>query len=431
MNNTLKQQFISDLQTLVRFPSTLSEPVGDYPYGSAIGEALEWFLALGKKYGFDVVNVDHQAGYIEFGSGEEIGMLGHLDVVPVGEGWTHGPFNPVIENGKLYGRGVNDDKGPTMAAFYAMRVLKEMNLPLKRKIRLILGTDEESGMRCIKHYLTKYDPPVIGFAPDATFPLIYAEKGIHSCQITGVETQIKSFQAGQRLNMVPERAVAVLDIDLSSEFHAYLNETGLQGQVIGNEYQLFGKAAHAMQPDEGINAAVKLGQFLVRYIETPFTKALSTIDTSGNAFGLDYTDDEMGPITFNVGVVSVANGTFTIKVNARIPKGYPYMDKYKDALSQYGVYQELNHSPVHYVSKDSELVQTLLKAYQEVTGDTTSQPVTIGGGTYARMLPNAVAFGALLPGREDVAHRVNEYMVVEDLYTAVDIYTKALIALAT
>jgi succinyl-diaminopimelate desuccinylase len=431
MNERLKQQFISDLQALVRFPSTLSEPVGDYPYGSAIGEALEWFLALGKHYGFVVVNVDHQAGYIEFGLGEEIGILGHLDVVPVGEGWTHGPFNPVIENGKLYGRGVNDDKGPTMAAFYAMRVLKEMNLPLKRKIRLILGTDEESGMRCIKHYLTKYDPPVIGFAPDATFPLIYAEKGIHSCQISGMESKIISFQAGQRLNMVPERATAVLSIDLSKEFQAYLNETGLQGNVLGNEYQLFGKAAHAMQPDEGINAAVKLGQFLVRYIQTPFTIALSTIDTSGKAFGLEYTDDEMGPITFNVGVVSVDSGTFTIKVNARIPKDYPYMDKYKDALSQYGVYQELNHSAVHYVSKDSELVQTLLKAYQEVTGDTTSQPVTIGGGTYARMLPNAVAFGALLPGREDVAHRVNEYMVVEDLYTAVDVYTKALIALAT
>jgi succinyl-diaminopimelate desuccinylase len=130
-------------------------------------------------------------------------------------------------------------------------------------------------------------------------------------------------------------------------------------------------------------------------------------------------------------VVSVENGTFTIKVNARIPKDYPFMEKYVKALSQYGIYQELSHSPVHYVSRESELVQTLLKAYQDVTGDLTSTPVTIGGGTYARMLPNAVAFGALLPGREDVAHRVNEYMVVEDLYTAVDVYTKALIALAT
>jgi succinyl-diaminopimelate desuccinylase len=130
MNSLLKEQFITDLQTLVRFPSTLSERVGNYKYGSSIGQALDWFLALGKEYGFDVLNVDHQAGYIEFGEGEEIGILGHLDVVPVGDGWTYGAFNPTIVEGKLIGRGVNDDKGPTMAAFYAMRVIKEMNLPL-------------------------------------------------------------------------------------------------------------------------------------------------------------------------------------------------------------------------------------------------------------------------------------------------------------
>jgi succinyl-diaminopimelate desuccinylase len=118
-------------------------------------------------------------------------------------------------------------------------------------------------------------------------------------------------------------------------------------------------------------------------------------------------------------------------VNARIPKDYPYMNKYQMALSQFGTYLELSHSPVHYVPQDSTLVQTLLHAYQSVTGDVESEPTTIGGGTYARMLPNAVAFGALLPGREDVAHRVNEYMCVEDLYTAVDIYTKALLDLAT
>jgi succinyl-diaminopimelate desuccinylase len=431
MNDQMKEAFLNDLKRLIEFPSVLSAPVGDYPYGQSIGEALEWFLALGRAYGFDSVNVDHQAGYIEFGTGEEIGILGHLDVVPVGDGWTYGPFTPTVEDGKLIGRGVNDDKGPTMAAFYAMRIVKEMGIPLKRKIRLILGTDEESGMRCIKHYLSKHQPPVIGFAPDATFPLIYAEKGIHSAELSGAESEIVSFQAGQRLNMVPEKAVAVLNQDLSQEFRAYLQETGLQGRVEGNEYTLVGKAAHAMQPDEGINAAVKLGQFLVRYITTPFTQALSTIDTTGNAFGIEYTDDEMGPITFNVGVVVVNDGRFSIKVNSRIPKDYPYMNQYQRALEAYGTYKELNYSPVHYVPRDSELVQSLWNAYKEVTGDEVSQPETIGGGTYARMLPNAVAFGAMFPGREDVAHRVNEYMYVEDLYKAVDVYTKALLALAT
>ena len=431
MNSEFKKQFLIDLQILASYPSVLSQPEEGYPYGKAIGQALEWFLQLGKSYGFTSVNVDQQAGYIEFGEGEEIGILGHLDVVPVGDGWTYGAFNPTIVDGKLIGRGVNDDKGPTMAAFYAMLVIKEMNVPLKKKIRLILGTDEESGMRCIKHYLTKYAPPVMAFAPDATFPLIYAEKGIHSSQISGPEDQIISFNAGERLNMVPDIAKVVLIVDVKEAFTKYLSVNKLDGRIEGDNYILLGKAAHAMQPDEGINAAVELGKFLVQHIQTPFTRALSTIDTTGRAFGIDYRDDEMGPITFNVGVVRVEQGTFTIKVNARIPKDYPYMNKYQMALSQFGTYLELSHSPVHYVPQDSTLVQTLLHAYQSVTGDVKSKPTTIGGGTYARMLPNAVAFGALLPGREDVAHRVNEYMYVEDLYMAVDIYTKALLDLAT
>jgi succinyl-diaminopimelate desuccinylase len=180
-----------------------------------------------------------------------------------------------------------------------------------------------------------------------------------------------------------------------------------------------------------VNAAVKLGQFLVQHVDTPFTQLLSTIDTTGKAFGIDYVSKEMGPITFNVGLVQVKDGAFSIKINSRIPKGYPYMKKFETALSNYGTYKELSDTPVHYVSKDSDLVTTLLNAYQVVTGDRKSRPVTIGGGTYARMFPNAVAFGAMLPGREDVAHRVDEYMLLEDLYTAIEVYIQALLDLAT
>jgi succinyl-diaminopimelate desuccinylase len=431
MKTNHKESFIRDLKMLVSFPSTLDQPYGDHPYGKAIGETLEWFLAKGREYGFDVVNVDHQAGYIEFGEGEELGILGHLDVVPVGDGWTYGPFNPTIDDGKLIARGVNDDKGPTMAAFYAMRAVKEMGIPLKRKIRLILGTDEESGMRGIKYYLSKYPAPAMAFAPDAVFPLIYAEKGIHSCEITGEESNIISFESGDRLNMVPDKATVTLDKDMSREYNAYLKAHDLQGESNGTTLVMLGKAAHAMQPDEGVNAASNLGKFLVNYIDTPFTQLLSKMDTSGKVFGIDYKDDEMGPITFNLAVANVKDGKFSIKLNARIPRHYPYLIQYQEALSSFGQYKELGYSKVHYVSKDSELVQALLKAYQDVTGDLTTPPMTIGGGTYARMMPNAVAFGAMLPGREDVAHRVDEYMHIEDLYTAVDIYTKALLALAT
>ena len=433
LTDVYKQSFIKDLTTLIQIPSVLQEykPKEKHPFGDDIQAALDAMLAIGKRDGFHTFSVDNYAGVIEIGEGEEVGILGHLDVVPVQDGWTYGPFSATIEDGKMIGRGVNDDKGPTMAAYYAMKWIKDSGIPLKRKLRLIVGVDEESGMRCIQHYLKNYPPSAIAFAPDAVFPLIYAEKGIHSCEVSGTETSILAFESGQRLNMVPEVAKVRLSDDLSKEFLAYLASTGLKGEVKNDWLVLYGKGAHAMQPDEGVNAAVKLGQFLAQYVNTPFTQLLSTMDTSGKAFGIDYVSEEMGSITFNVGLVQVKDGVFSIKINTRIPKGYPYMSKFEAALSKYGTYKELHDVPVHYVSKDSELVSTLINAYQVVTGDTVSQPITIGGGTYARMFPNAVAFGAMLPGRDDVAHRVDEYMLLEDLYTAIEVYIQALLDLAT
>jgi succinyl-diaminopimelate desuccinylase len=292
-----KQSFIKDLTTLIQIPSVLQEykPQENHPFGDDIQAALDAMLVMGKRDGFNTFSVDNYAGVIEIGEGEEVGILGHLDVVPVQDGWTYGPFSATIEQGKMIGRGVNDDKGPTMAAYYAMKWIKDSGIPLKRKLRLILGVDEESGMRCIKHYLEQYPPSAMAFAPDAVFPLIYAEKGIHSCEVTGKESSILAFESGQRLNMVPEVAKVRLSQDLAKEFKEYLTSSGLKGEVQGDWLILYGKGAHAMQPDEGVNAAVKLGQFLVQHVDTPFTQLLSTIDTTGKAFGIDYVSKEMGP----------------------------------------------------------------------------------------------------------------------------------------
>jgi succinyl-diaminopimelate desuccinylase len=428
-----QDQFIQDLQGLIQIPSVLQkyQPECEHPFGESIQQALEYTLKLGKEYGFTTTNIDNYAGVIEMGSGEELGILGHLDVVPVQDGWSVGPFSATIQDGKMIGRGVNDDKGPTLAALYAMKWIHDQQIPLKRTIKLILGTDEESGMRGIQHYLTKFEPSSMAFAPDAVFPLIYAEKGIHSCEVSGSETTIKEFISGQRLNMVPEVAKCRLNLDLSESFMKYMEDNNVKGEIHDGWYIVYGKGAHAMQPDEGINAAVLLGRFLVQHTPSPFTTLLSTMDTTGKVFGIDYHNDEMGPITFNVGIVHVERGQFSIKINARIPKDYPYMKEYEAALSKYGSYQELGYSKVHYVDPKSELVSKLLNAYQTVTGDMQSQPITIGGGTYARMFPNAVAFGAMLPGREDVAHRVDEYMYLDDLFMAIEIYIQALLDLAT
>ncbi len=429
----IKNAFSQDLANLIQIPSVLNSQntSSRTPFGPEIQKALELMLSIGQRDGFHTFNVDNHVGVIEMGEGEEIGILGHLDVVPAQDGWSVDPFSGEIKDGKMVGRGVNDDKGPTMAAYYAMKWIKESGIPLKRRIRLILGTDEESGMRCIQHYLTKHPPSSMAFAPDAVFPLIYAEKGIHSCEVTGTEPQILSFAAGQRLNMVPDVARAKLSVDLAKEFASFLTTHQVNGEVLDGEYVVYGKGAHAMQPDEGVNAATWLAKFLVQFIDTPFTRLLSTMDTSGQALGIEYDCEEMGPITFNVGLAHVENGTFSIQINARIPKGYPFMKAYEQALAPYGAYQELHNVPLHYVDQASDLVKTLLHAYQTVTGDRVSKPITIGGGTYARMFPHAVAFGAMLPGREDVAHRVDESMHLEDLYTAIEIYIQALLALAT
>ena len=433
LTESLKQSFVKDLTALIQIPSVLKayNPQENNPFGDDIQAALDAMLAIGERDGFNTFSVDNYAGVIEVGEGEEVGILGHLDVVPVQDGWSVGPFSATIEDGKMVGRGVNDDKGPTMAAYYAMKWIKDAGIPLKKRIRLILGTDEESGMRCIKHYLTKHEPSSMAFAPDAVFPLIYAEKGIHSCEVSGVESSIIAFESGQRLNMVPEVAKAKLSSDVSALFHQYLTSNNVLGEIKDGWLVVYGKGAHAMQPDEGINAASLLGKFLVQVVDSPFTRLLSSMDTTGMVFGVEYVSKEMGPITFNVGLVSVKDGKFSIKINTRIPKDYPHLKKFETALSRFGRYKELNNTPIHYVSQDSPLVKTLLNAYQSVTGDKLSRPITIGGGTYARMFPNAVAFGAMLPGREDVAHRVDEYMYLDDLYTAIEIYIQALLDLAT
>jgi len=195
LTSTLKDQFINDLTTLINIHSVLVDYLPDAtpPFGKNIQAALDLILSIGERDGFHTFSVDNYAGVIEMGEGEEIGILGHLDVVPVQDGWSVGPFSGEIIDGKMVGRGVNDDKGPTMASYYAMKWIKDAGIPLNKRIRLILGTDEESGMRCIKHYLTKHEPSSMAFAPDAVFPLIYAEKGIHSCEVSGVETSIIAF----------------------------------------------------------------------------------------------------------------------------------------------------------------------------------------------------------------------------------------------
>ena len=429
------------LRDLISFNTVLKEykPDSEEPFGFENKKALEYLLLTGSKLGFDVKNVDNYAGHIEFGSGEEVlGILAHLDVVPVTtEEWNTNPFELVIKDGKLYGRGTQDDKGPLVSALVAMKILKEEGFKPNKRIRLIAGCDEESGSRCLERYLEKEKTPDLAFSPDAEFPLIYGEKAIISYDICGKSDDvILEFDAGERYNMVPSCASMKISKDLKKEYLKYLKDNNFNGEVVDDKYIAYGIASHAAMPEKGLNAIFILFKFLSEYTDSKIAKFIDKyylFDNYGKKAGYYLYDSELKDLTSNVAIFKLKDGNFKMGVNCRCPldEAFEVIDKSLNKITkEFGFsYTKPNGSKRHYVSPNSELVQKLLKAYREVTGDN-SDPITIGGGTYAREMANAVAFGPQKPNKVDCCHISNEYFELDDFFDAIKVYYLAIKELA-
>lgn len=450
-----KNELIDDLKALMAIPSVLDEEGAseEVPFGTKPLEALNWVLSEGDKHGFTTKNVDNYAGHIEFGEGEElIGILGHVDVVPAGSGWTYEPYQATVVEDKLFGRGAIDDKGPTMAAWLAMKMVKDAGIELDKRVRLIIGTDEESGFRCVKHYFEKEEMPSMGFAPDADFPIINAEKGIasllFSVEPTEQEELLLSFKSGHRSNMVPDHAEAKVKCsasDLLESFKEFREKYDVKGTMEADEeyvtVTLNGKSAHAMEPDLGVNAGILMAKFLAPHIQNGSGSAFLKFvvdkfdgDSRGHALNLNFSDEMSGDTTLNAGILAFdpENGG-TVTVSMRYSVTYPFDEKLKESEAV------LNGTPVklsvksnskpHYVDEEDELIQTLKRVYERQTGEE-AELLSIGGGTYARVMKKGVAFGMLFPGREDVAHQADEYVWVNDLVKAAAIYADAISELA-
>jgi succinyl-diaminopimelate desuccinylase len=456
-----KEALIQDTQQFLRIKSVLDEEnaTEEAPLGKGIYEALMYLLEKGEKDGFTVKNLSGLAGHIEFGQGKEIiGILCHVDVVPEGDGWTSDPFGAEIRDGKIFARGAIDDKGPTMAAYYAMKIVKELGLPINKRVRMIIGTDEESNWRCVEHYFKHEEMPTMGFAPDADFPIIYAEKGIADfdlvqSNVASNETGdiiLQSFQAGRRYNMVPDFAEAVLSIHIPvdewlDEYEQYLNKFGVKGKAFAENgqfvLQLEGISAHGMEPDKGKNAGILLANFLTHYQLDPkgkeFVQFISTYfagDSRGKNLGVAYSDEISGELTINVGKLSYTkeNGG-RLGLNLRYPVTND-IEKTKQTIekvceSHSFRMENFSDSKPHHVEKNHPLIQILKKVYEEQTGEEATL-ISIGGGTYARSLKAGVAFGPLFPGRPDIAHQKDEYIVIDDLLKATAIYAQAIYELA-
>lgn len=427
------------IKELIRIPSVIEDADGKFPFGQSVDDALRKTLEIAGRLGFQTKYGDQgYYGYAEIGQGQElVAVLGHLDVVPAGarDTWDTDPFDPVERDGKIYGRGTQDDKGPTLATLFAAKALLDAGVTFNKRLRFIFCTDEETLWRGVKRYLEREERPSSGFTPDSTFPLIYAEKGLLQFYLEGSNLSDLSVKGGNAFNSVPDAIVYAGE--KQEELAAKLGELDYDYERIDAGIKVVGKAAHASVPETGTNAiarlcialqAIGLESKVIRFAaqqigEDPFATPI---------FG-QCTDQPSGQLKFNVGKIDIGQME-QLAVDIRIPVTVPkkeIVDRLSAVAGEYGLaYREYDWTAPMYLPLDHPLIKTLLTAYLEVTGDTESEPESSGGATFARSFENCVAFGPILPGRPTMAHQPNEYVVLEDLYVAMQVYAYALYELA-
>jgi succinyl-diaminopimelate desuccinylase len=411
----VKDEIIATTQNLIQINTVETEPVANAPFGKGNREALDYVLNIGKQWGVTTKDLDGYAGYLEFGEGEDVVVvMPHLDVVPEGIDWDYPPFSGVIHNEKIYGRGATDNKGPAAAVLYAFKIVRDSGLPLKKRVRLVFGVDEESGFECVKHYIKEEGLPTIGFTPDGAFPAVFAEKGVVNGTFVASfspETPALIFTGGSARNIVPQYAKAVF---------------------AGKTYEAIGVPAHASIPEAGENAIIKLAEKLQGVLFHPVLEFFK-IAASREKLGIAFRDEISGELTQNLGLIKVDEKGATLSINIRYPitkKGEEIIEKLKAVGKINGFsFEGYTNSPPHYVLEESKLIQTLLKAYTEVTG-LVGKPIAQGGGTYARVLGNFAAYGARFPEEAYNAHQKNECISIDALLRATEIYATAIYQLA-
>ena len=422
------QDVIDTLTDLVKMDTVEAAPEAGAPCGVGVRRALDYTLALFDKWGFRTKDLDGYCGWAEIGEGELFGVLAHLDTVPLGEGWRYGPLSATIADGKMYGRGTQDDKGPLVASMYALKSLLDEGKAPKMRIRFIFGCNEETGWQCIERYLATEEIPTTAISPDGDFPVINCEKGLGHFELDlPCPAVLSALESGDRVNMVPDKAEATVGL-MTEEMRAVAAKEGVRITQNGDVYHLTatGKSAHGSTPELGENALVK-----VLAVLSKGDAALSRIydalsESTGKGLGIDLSDEVSGALSMNVGYGHVRAGRLLVGLDIREPittTNAEIAARIEAALPE-GTLRLVHEHPSLYIAADHPLVAGLLAAYREVTGDMTA-PLTIGGATYARALPCAVAFGPVFPGDEEMCHQVDEYVRLDRLEEMRAIYRAA------
>lgn len=438
ITNQVKDEFLTSLKTLISYPSVLNEGENGTPFGQAIQDVLEKTLEICRGLGFTTyLDPKGYYGYAEIGQGAELlAVLCHLDVVPSGDeaDWRTPPFEATIKDGWIFGRGVQDDKGPSMAALYAVKALLDSGVKFKKRVRFIFGTDEETLWRCMGRYNELEETATLGFAPDSSFPLTYAEKGLLQVKLHGPGSDKLDLEAGAAFNVVPGKAS--YQGELLKQVVAGLQVASFDYEQNDQQVTVLGLPKHAKDAAEGINAIVRLATVLQPLQTHPalafIAEAVGEDATGGRLFG-DISDEPSGRLSFNIAGLTLNSEKSEIRIDIRIPvlaDKDQLVAQLAEIAGRYQLdYEEFDYLAPLYVPKDSELVSTLMAIYQEKTGDT-SPAMSSGGATFARTMPNCVAFGALFPEVEQTEHQANERASLEDLYRAMDIYAETIHRLA-
>lgn len=445
-----EQELIEDDRAMLRIPSLESDAVPNGPFGQANRDALDLALKLSEQAGMKTVDLEGYLGYAEFGQGKHLILsLGHLDVVPTGPGWKYPEFGAEIHDGYIYARGAVDDKSPTMASFYAMRAVKECFPDLQVRFRQAFGCNEESGFGCVHRYVQTEEAPTFGVAPDSGWPVCYAEKGIADLLVTVPlrkgPISLVSLDGGQRPNIVIDHAVLKLDVDatvvgfVKEKAGAYWDKN-VEFQWEGSRLTIVshGKAAHGSTPFYGDSALTRVLRCATGIVPPEqaefFRDLLGFTHPSGVGLGIHGREDATGDLTSNVGIVETKDGEVVFTVNVRLPTSWSEEELGRKAAEKTGSLEIGASAKVDHLSKglffpiDSPLVSAVISAYRAETGEN-NEPFTMGGGTYARAVPNTVSIGTGWIG-DGEAHQTDERIKVDHILKMSKIYAHIFYKLA-
>lgn len=422
-----EDEFLAGLKKVMQIASVKGLTEEGAPFGNAPKAALEMTLALARELGFETKSVGNSVGYAQYGDNNEkyIGVVGHLDVVEAGDGWSYPPFDLTLEEGILYGRGILDNKGPVISTLYGLAILKELKIPLSKTIRILFGTDEESGSADIPLYLAEENPPMYGFTPDCKYPVVYGERGLVGLEIVTTMpdqelAQIDSFKGNFTRSSVPDH----LEVCLRN----------------GAEILIEGKRAPSNAPEMGENVLTKFAELATK--ESYFTGQLASYfrwlaeafhdKHDGSGVGIDFSDQASGKLMLTPYDVKIEKNQLRLALSIRYPISVTekqILVELKQHIPTGSQLEIVRKLPATSFPLDHPMLKIMQNVYEECTG-MDGTPVTTTGATYARVMPNIIAFGPSFPGQKGIAHNKDEYMVLRDLMKNMEIYALTMAELA-